>query len=204
MATLTDVVDYDGGGFFLTDADLDDQISTLSYEPGQRLYIGTGAVRINTTRDQARGLARVSVEVGDNAFPVPPANARLVDERTYHTQRGAQRIRDSNLEECQGQLATPITAAGPATVHIRVYEIPAPHDQYLATAPNYADRLIDIDEHLLLHIWNEPTADSQAPGTRTQLRGVVASDGSEPAAAANVVYVESESDAPVPPQSGSR
>ncbi|MEV6562523.1 hypothetical protein AB0M22_42855 [Nocardia sp. NPDC051756] len=180
MATLTDVVDYDGGGFFVTDADLDEQISTLpSYQPGQRLCPGIGAVRINTTHDLARGLVRVSVEVGDTSFPAPPENARLLEERSYLTRRGAQRVRDSNLEECQGQLAAPLTAAGPAAVHVRLYEIPGPHEQYLATAPGYADRLIEIDEHLLLHLWNEPTHHGQASITRTQLRDVVASDGND-------------------------
>ncbi|WP_146251361.1 hypothetical protein [Nocardia tenerifensis] len=169
------MVDYDGGLIYLLDHDLDQQTATITMTAGPRLLPGIGALAIRTRHRQGN-LARVTVEAGAGRYPPEPADAHFLEEATYTTARGRQYVGSCYFEQCQGQLAEPLTDPGPARVHVRLYEIPGPHEPYLATAPGHADRLIDIDEHLLLHIWNEPLTGNRTQSTRTQLRGVIAAD----------------------------
>ncbi|ASF07515.1 hypothetical protein NBRGN_044_00070 [Nocardia brasiliensis NBRC 14402] len=175
MVRLSDVVDYDGGMIYLLDHDLDQQTATIRMTAGPRLLPGIGALAIRTRQRQGN-LARVSVEMGADLYPPEPVDAQFLEEATYRTERGRQYVGSCYYEHCQGQLADPLTGSGPARVHVRLYEVPGPHEPYRATAPGHADRLIDIDEHVLLHIWNEPLVGNQTRSTRTQLRGIIAAD----------------------------
>ncbi|WP_194838824.1 hypothetical protein [Nocardia sp. XZ_19_369] len=141
----TDLVDHADGFFFLTDDLLDDQLRTISQKTGPRLRPGAGALQLHTATED--GMARVTVAVSDTALPAPPDDLELIDECTYTTALGAQRLRHSWLEETQGQLRDPITPPGPARVHVRMYEVPGPHEPLVSG--------IEVTEHILLHIWNQ-------------------------------------------------
>lgn len=156
----TDIIDYDEGGcIYLVDEPLRDQMHTLPSHPA-RLRAGIGALCIDAGRDRSYGnLARVSVEVGEGGFPPEPESAEFLAEAAYLTEHGSQRLASCYFEECQGELAGTLTPAGPARVHVRLYELPGPHQPYLATAPGHEPRLVPVDPHLLIHLWNEPLTD---------------------------------------------
>ncbi|WP_194837314.1 hypothetical protein [Nocardia sp. XZ_19_369] len=154
----TDIIDYDGGSIYLLDDDLTKQTDTIPALDTGRLRPGVGAMGIKTVNDRSYGhLARISVEVAAAGFPAEPADAEFIEESSYLTELGCQRIGDCYFAECQGELAAPLTPPGRARVHVRLYEIPGPHDPYRAAAPGYSPRLVPVNEHLLLHIWNERT-----------------------------------------------
>lgn len=152
----TDIIDYDGGAIYLLDDQLTDQTRTLPVLDTGRLRPGFGILGIKTSNERSYGhLARVSVETADG-FPPEPTDAEFMAETSYLTDLGRQRIGDCYFAACQGDLARPLTPPGPARVHVRLYEIRGPQEPYRAAAPGYEPRLIPVNEHLLLHIWNEP------------------------------------------------
>ncbi len=158
MTRSTDIIDYDGGAIYLLDNQLSSQTDTITAIVGGRLRPGVGALAVNTTHDRSRGnLARVSVEVGGGQFPPEPTDAEFIEEVSFPTELGSQRIGDCYFAECQGELAAPLTPPGPACVHVRLYEISGPHEPYLASAPGYEPRMVPVNEHLLLQLWSEPT-----------------------------------------------
>ncbi|MFE3543857.1 hypothetical protein ACFXK0_12895 [Nocardia sp. NPDC059177] len=159
MARSTDIIDYDGGAFYLLDNQLSDQTDTITAIAGGRLRPGTGALAIKTSEDRSRGnLGRVSVEVGDGQFPPEPTDAEFIDEISYSTELGSQRIGDCYFAECRGELNGTLTPPGPARIHVRLYQVPGPHEPFHASAPGYESRMVPVNEHLLLHLWSEPSA----------------------------------------------
>ncbi|MFD3595557.1 hypothetical protein ACFWU5_22775 [Nocardia sp. NPDC058640] len=160
--TLTDIIDHDGGSIYLLDSDLGDQPDTIVSSGDRRLRPGIGALAVGVGQDRANGgLGRVSVDVGDGGFTPEPGDAVFVEECEYLTRQGRQYIGSCYFEECQGELAEPLTPGGAAVVHVRLYELPGPHEPYYASAPGYEARWVPVNVHLLLHIWNEPIGDEE-------------------------------------------
>lgn len=154
----TDIIDYDGGTIYLLDDKLTNQTNTIPALDTGRLRPGHGALGIKTVNERSYGhLARISVETADTGFPPEPTDAEFIAETSYLTDLGQQRLGDCYFAECQGELAGTLTPPGPARIHVRVYDIPGPHEPYHATAPGHPPRLVPVNEHLLLQIWNEPT-----------------------------------------------
>ncbi|MGW5452313.1 hypothetical protein [Nocardia sp. NPDC003979] len=159
MTRSTDIIDYDGGAFYLLDDQLSDQTDTIPAIADGRLRPGIGALAIKTIQDRSRGnLARVTVEVGDGQFPSEPTDAEFVEETSYLTELGGERIGDCYFAECRGELSGTLTPAGPARIHVRLYQIPGPHKPYHASAPGYESQMVPVNEHLLLHLWSEPSS----------------------------------------------
>lgn len=146
MASYTDVVDADEC-FYLSDAELDDQTDTLTYSEGKFLDPGEGILRIRT--EFTFGLVRIEVETFDDALPSEsPGEWDGVEEAHCRTQLGLQRVRSSELEECHGELAGPVTQPGPAIVHVRAH---------WTNTPQQPSALgVAVVARYLLHIWQQP------------------------------------------------
>ncbi|MFH5209196.1 hypothetical protein ACHIPZ_13475 [Antrihabitans sp. NCIMB 15449] len=146
MTRYADVVDTDEC-FYLSDDALDDQTDTLTYSEGKYLDPGEGILRITT--QITFGLVRIEVETFDDALP-PESTEQWdgVEEAYYRTQLGLQRVRSSELEECQGELAGPVTQPGPAIVHVRA------HWNNRVQPPSPLG--VPVVAHYLLHIRQSP------------------------------------------------
>lgn len=143
MQRYTDVLDADSM-FYVSDDVLDDQASTICFPDSTEVLVpGVGIVAVRTPFES--GLARVIVEVHENE-PAPSSEQWDGTEWCeYRTDFGPQRVRDCNFEECQDELAGPLTPPGQYVVHIRAYWRISPQ------AP--VDDDLPVDALYLLQMW---------------------------------------------------
>lgn len=118
MGALTGVIEVENSCFYIADEVLEDQVSSVQ-RTGSLLLPGVGAMAIGTVvRD---GFVVVEVEAFDSE-PSPlttHTDTELVEQSSYVTRVGSQRLAAGTLGECFGELAAVLTPAGASTVHVR-------------------------------------------------------------------------------------
>ena len=162
------VIEVENSCFYISDEILDDQVSSIN-RTGALLLPGVGAMAISTViRD---GFVMVEVEAYSSEPPpltTLPVTDR-VDQSSYPTHVGSQRLAAGTLGECFGELGAVLTSAGASTVHVRAARDvfpPKTLTQVFITPYTTFPELI-VSERYRLQVWSVPAALFDDTGSRS-------------------------------------
>ncbi len=155
MGALTGVIEVENSCFYIADEVLEDQVSSIQ-RTGSLLLPGVGALAIGTVvRD---GFVVVEVEAFDSEPPPPTTHTEtdLVEQSSYVTHVGSQRLAAGTLGECFGELAAVLTPAGARTVHVRAARDVFPPQTLTRVFinPYTTFRELSVSERYRLQVWS--------------------------------------------------
>ncbi|SNT40181.1 hypothetical protein [Rhodococcoides kyotonense] len=165
--TLRGVIEVENSCFYIADEILDDQVSSIP-RTGGLLLPGVGAMAIGTVvRD---GFVLVEVDAYSSEPPPHTSHAvtESVEQSSYTTYFGSQRLAAGTLGECFGELAAVLTPAGTRTVHVRAARevFPPKTLTQVFINPYTTFSELAVGERYRLQIWSEPATSSDT-GSRS-------------------------------------